>query len=271
MGGAVIIEVEYNGTTDDEKDSSCCRQCKETPECTFWVRDTGIFQSGQCWLKKDFAGYFEDSTRRGNHRHHQTTVVNTNRATTDSPLSANRSTVADNQGSPPTRDFQVDEQNSAAGYSINGTPILFTVILVMLWAAATVILLFSAGACGREKRYGIAQAAASSNIVVNTAPTMPAPIDFHPVYPPLVPGMRVSDNPLYTIDDDRPPIWVTRFNQSPPAHAGMVHEVRPEFSESDVSETDTSMGQGSEHWFAHGNSTTDSYTTDESLQGDTRF
>ena len=198
-------------------------------------------------------------------------VVNTNRATTDSPLSANRSTVADNQGSPPTRDFQVDEQNSAAGYSINGTPILFTVILVMLWAAATVILLFSAGACGREKRYGIAQAAASSNIVVNTAPTMPAPIDFHPVYPPLVPGMMVSDNPLYTIDDDRPPIWVTRFNQSPPAHAGMVHEVRPEFSESDVSETDTSMGQGSEHWFAHGNSTTDSYTTDESLQGDTRF
>ena len=58
-GGYKII----TGSTDAEKDASCCKKCLERLDCEFWVRST---TSMECWLKTGFTGtLYASSVRRG--------------------------------------------------------------------------------------------------------------------------------------------------------------------------------------------------------------
>ena len=51
MVGEDVAKVQYSGTTEREKDASCCQQCSADPECEFWVRAT---DTSDCWLKRGF-------------------------------------------------------------------------------------------------------------------------------------------------------------------------------------------------------------------------
>eukprot|EP00927_Polykrikos_kofoidii_P055662 TRINITY_DN49882_c0_g1_i1.p1 TRINITY_DN49882_c0_g1~~TRINITY_DN49882_c0_g1_i1.p1 ORF type:complete len:562 (-),score=68.31 TRINITY_DN49882_c0_g1_i1:63-1748(-) len=62
--GADVSVTSYEGTTEDEKDASCCAKCNAEPSCTFWVRRVS---ERQCWLKKQFERLdTSDKTVRGN-------------------------------------------------------------------------------------------------------------------------------------------------------------------------------------------------------------
>ena len=62
MMGKTISQTTYTGSTDAEKDASCCQQCKQEATCEFWVRST---VGNECWLKYDFTGYANNTERRG--------------------------------------------------------------------------------------------------------------------------------------------------------------------------------------------------------------
>lgn len=63
--GTLVLETFYSGSTEEEKDESCCSKCRANPDCEFWVRST---TSTQCALRKGFTG-FMTSTSRGNFKH----------------------------------------------------------------------------------------------------------------------------------------------------------------------------------------------------------
>jgi len=60
--GTNVKHTQYEGSTDEEKDASCCAACEQEPACEYWVRAT---ESADCWLKKDFIGFGESATLRG--------------------------------------------------------------------------------------------------------------------------------------------------------------------------------------------------------------
>ena len=62
---AELAVVDYWGSTDMEKDASCCSRCDCYPGCEFWVRDPG---SSGCHLHNGFAGFSPSTTMRGNFR-----------------------------------------------------------------------------------------------------------------------------------------------------------------------------------------------------------
>jgi len=64
--GTDVLATTYEGSTDAEKDASCCSQCQANPDCDFWVRMT---DSNKCWLKKGFTGFQACDTCRGNLKH----------------------------------------------------------------------------------------------------------------------------------------------------------------------------------------------------------
>ena len=51
MKGDLVATVQHSGTSDPERDTSCCSQCNANPECEFWVRSTA---NSNCFLKKGF-------------------------------------------------------------------------------------------------------------------------------------------------------------------------------------------------------------------------
>ena len=44
----------YYGSTEHEKDNSCCRKCALNLQCQYWVRATG--SDDRCWLKRNEEG-----------------------------------------------------------------------------------------------------------------------------------------------------------------------------------------------------------------------
>jgi hypothetical protein len=66
FSGTDVLATVYEGSTDEEKDESCCSQCRLNPDCDFWVRAT---DSNKCSLKKGFAGFQACDTCRGNFKH----------------------------------------------------------------------------------------------------------------------------------------------------------------------------------------------------------
>ena len=42
------VETTYSGSTELEKDISCCEKCNLKDECDYWVRAT---DTNKCWLK----------------------------------------------------------------------------------------------------------------------------------------------------------------------------------------------------------------------------
>ena len=52
-----------SGSNEREMDTSCCRQCRARPGCTFWVRST---TNNHCWLKSNFSHFGVNPQRRGN-------------------------------------------------------------------------------------------------------------------------------------------------------------------------------------------------------------
>lgn len=55
----------YEGTTEAEKDQSCCSKCQSNDECEYWVRDT---TTNRCWLKSNSGHHIEaqaNENRRG--------------------------------------------------------------------------------------------------------------------------------------------------------------------------------------------------------------
>eukprot|EP01052_Picozoa_sp_SAG31_P029011 SAG31_NODE_2849_length_4994_cov_2.114694_1_plen_550_part_00 len=52
-----------SGSNEREMDTSCCRQCRDRPGCTFWVRST---TDNHCWLKSNFSRFGVNPQRRGN-------------------------------------------------------------------------------------------------------------------------------------------------------------------------------------------------------------
>ena len=65
MAGTDVGGTTYTGTTDAERDASCCARCEANPACEFWVRAT---DSSDCWLKKGFGRSSDSASRRGGFR-----------------------------------------------------------------------------------------------------------------------------------------------------------------------------------------------------------
>jgi len=63
--GADVQHTFFSGSTDEEKDASCCSLCEANPQCEFWVRAANSADN-DCWLKKDFTSSFARNIRRGN-------------------------------------------------------------------------------------------------------------------------------------------------------------------------------------------------------------
>jgi len=70
--GSDVAQVLYTGGTDQEKDASCCDQCKQNSQCTFWARST---DNSSCWLKTGFTGYVAANNRRGNFKYSTSTYL----------------------------------------------------------------------------------------------------------------------------------------------------------------------------------------------------
>ena len=66
--GTDVLETTYSGSTDAEKDSSCCGKCADEPACEYWVRATGT--DNRCWLKRAYAYSLDSSSRRGGFYRH---------------------------------------------------------------------------------------------------------------------------------------------------------------------------------------------------------
>jgi hypothetical protein len=62
MLGETLLVTTFAGSGLQEEDHSCCRKCRSTPRCSFWVRAT---DTRECWLKTGFVGYGSTSNRRG--------------------------------------------------------------------------------------------------------------------------------------------------------------------------------------------------------------
>jgi len=62
MLGVVVLGTTYSGSTEAQKDASCCAKCSDNSECEFWVRDLKI---NACFLKKSFTKETESDTLRG--------------------------------------------------------------------------------------------------------------------------------------------------------------------------------------------------------------
>jgi len=62
MLGVVVLGTTYSGSTEAQKDASCCAKCSDNSECEFWVRDLTI---NACFLKKSFTKETESDTLRG--------------------------------------------------------------------------------------------------------------------------------------------------------------------------------------------------------------
>eukprot|EP00927_Polykrikos_kofoidii_P012848 TRINITY_DN15577_c0_g1_i1.p1 TRINITY_DN15577_c0_g1~~TRINITY_DN15577_c0_g1_i1.p1 ORF type:complete len:720 (-),score=123.09 TRINITY_DN15577_c0_g1_i1:112-2121(-) len=60
--GTDVDMYPYSGSTDEEKDASCCNACEDDKQCEFWVRST---ETQECWLRRDFLGFTDNSSRRG--------------------------------------------------------------------------------------------------------------------------------------------------------------------------------------------------------------
>merc|ERR1712137_959608 len=60
--GSDVKKVVYEGSTDEEKDASCCAACEQEEQCEYWVRAT---DTNDCWLKNGFTGFSGNSKRRG--------------------------------------------------------------------------------------------------------------------------------------------------------------------------------------------------------------
>ncbi len=88
--GDDVKATTYTGSTDEEKDASCCAQCESEPQCEFWVRAT---DSNGCWLKKGFAGFNPSRTRRGNLKNSPTTSTSTTTTGTTTTTSTGTTTT----------------------------------------------------------------------------------------------------------------------------------------------------------------------------------
>lgn len=62
MLGETLLVTTYAGLGLEDADHSCCRKCRATRRCSFWVRST---DTRECWLKAGFVGYGSTSNRRG--------------------------------------------------------------------------------------------------------------------------------------------------------------------------------------------------------------
>lgn len=56
--GEEVENVEYDGQTNAEKDSSCCSQCKRNPACEFWTRSA---QQNWCSLRKNLVKVYRSA------------------------------------------------------------------------------------------------------------------------------------------------------------------------------------------------------------------
>ena len=71
LGGTGARDVEqtsYSGSSELEKDVSCCSQCRLRAACEYWVRAT---DSDSCWLKSNDGKEIEEissTSRRGGFR-----------------------------------------------------------------------------------------------------------------------------------------------------------------------------------------------------------
>ena len=65
VGARRVDLTTYDGSTELEKDISCCKKCTLNINCEYWVRAT---DSSNCWLKTNDGNEVQDiqsSTRRG--------------------------------------------------------------------------------------------------------------------------------------------------------------------------------------------------------------
>ena len=62
LGEDLAITTVEESSTVEERDHSCCRQCRALQGCTFWVRASN---TRDCWLKTNFIGYGPALNRRG--------------------------------------------------------------------------------------------------------------------------------------------------------------------------------------------------------------
>ena len=68
QGARVVETTNYSGSTEWEKDISCCSKCIQNEDCEYWVRAT---DSSDCWLKSNDGNkvkYKYSDTRRGGSR-----------------------------------------------------------------------------------------------------------------------------------------------------------------------------------------------------------
>ena len=68
MAGADVATVQWKGSSEAERDASCCALCDANSQCTFWVRAKHEGNVGNCWLKKDFRSYHGSSIRLAAHK-----------------------------------------------------------------------------------------------------------------------------------------------------------------------------------------------------------
>ena len=64
-GARIIMQTTYSGSTEIEKDISCCTKCNENNNCEYWVRE---IDSNICLLKSNDGAQIEEvssSHRRG--------------------------------------------------------------------------------------------------------------------------------------------------------------------------------------------------------------
>ena len=77
MTGSGWRDVEittYSGTTELEKDISCCSWCNQRADCEYWVRAT---DSNNCWLKSNDGNPIQEvtsNTRRGGFRSERVSI-----------------------------------------------------------------------------------------------------------------------------------------------------------------------------------------------------
>jgi len=67
-GARDVAETSYSGSSELQKDKSCCAECRSVEACEYWVRAT---DSDKCWLKSNDGGTIigtASSSRRGGYR-----------------------------------------------------------------------------------------------------------------------------------------------------------------------------------------------------------
>jgi hypothetical protein len=54
MIGTIVTTKDYIGSTDNDKDASCCALCQADKRCEFWMRST---VNSSCYVMSNFSAY----------------------------------------------------------------------------------------------------------------------------------------------------------------------------------------------------------------------